>query len=156
MAAALLALLAWSRITPPRDALVARVIDGDTIRLWDGRLVRYIGIDTPEMRRRVDHTWIEDPQPLAQEATDANRRLVGGRVVRLEFDVEPRDRFGRLLAYVYVDGVMVNERLAADGYARVLTIKPDVKYAERFRLAVAEAKQAKRGLWRGTVTTNER
>jgi len=139
------------------------VIDGDTIELADGRLVRYIGIDTPEMRRRArpgdrewlageGDRWVLDPEPFAQAATDANRQLVDGRPVRLEYDVQTHDRFGRLLAYVYVtpDGgseVMVNAELLNAGMAQTLTIPPDVKYVQRFRALAASARQARRGLW---------
>ena len=139
------------------------MIDGDTIELADGRLVRYIGIDTPEMRRRArpgdrewlageGDRWVLDPEPFAQAATDANRQLVDGRPVRLEYDVQTHDRFGRLLAYVYVtpDGgseVMVNAELLNAGMAQTLTIPPDVKYVQRFRALAASARQARRGLW---------
>ena len=135
-------------------AAVRRVIDGDTIELSDGRLVRYLGIDTPEVRRRSGDRWVEDPEPFGRAAADTNRALVEGRRVRLEYDVQRTDRFGRLLAYVYVtlpDGVelMVNERLVADGMAQPLTIPPNVRYAERFRVLAAEARRDKRGLWSG-------
>jgi micrococcal nuclease len=136
---------------------VARVIDGDTVRLEDGRLVRYIGIDTPESRRRVGGKWVRDPEPFSRAATDANRRLVEGRPVRLESDVEPRDKYGRILAYVYVElpegtpggarEVMVNEELLREGVAQLLTIPPNVRYVERLRSAAAEAREQRRGLW---------
>lgn len=77
----------------------------------------------------------------------ANRRLVEGKRVRLEYDVEKRDRYGRTLAYVYVGGVMVNERLVRAGYAQVSTYPPNVKYQERFLVAQREAREAGRGLW---------
>jgi micrococcal nuclease len=130
------------------------VVDGDTIELRDGRLVRYIGIDTPEVRRRVGSQWVEDPEPFGLAATEANRRLVEDRAVRLEYDIQRTDRYGRLLAYVYVtlpngSEVMVNERLAAEGMAQPLTIPPNVEYAERFRAHAAEARRDKRGLWSG-------
>ena len=140
-----------------------RVIDGDTIELADGRLVRYIGIDTPEVRRRArpgdrdwrageGDRWIIDPQPFSQAAAEANRRLVEGKTVRLEYDVQTHDRFGRLLAYVYVSArggseVMVNAELINAGFAQLLTIPPDVRYAERFRALVEEARREHRGLW---------
>ena len=135
----------------PDRAAVRRVIDGDTIELRDGRLVRYIGIDTPEVRRREGLRWVVDPEPFGRAAAEANRRLVAGRTVRLEYDAQTHDRYGRLLAYVYAptrDGeAMVNEELLRLGYAQLLTIPPDVRYVERFRQAVAEARRARRGLW---------
>ena len=132
---------------------VQQVIDGDTVRLADGRLVRYIGIDTPELRRKVDGRWVKDPQPFAREARQANERLVLGKDVRLEYDIERLDRYGRTLAYVYAAGeggaeVMVNAELLRLGYAQQMTIPPNVRYAERFRALVQEARGAQRGLWR--------
>ena len=133
----------------PKEAVVRRVIDGDTVELGDGRLVRYLGIDTPEMRRREGSRWVSAPEPFAQAATEANQRLVEGRTVQLEYDVRTHDRYGRLLAYVYVDGQMVNATLLAEGYAQLLTIPPDVKYLERFRPLAERARQQRRGLWAG-------
>ena len=134
----------------PDHARVHRVVDGDTIELTDGRLVRYIGIDAPELRRREGTHWVVDPQPFGQEARDANARLVEGKTVRLEYDVQTRDRYGRLLAYVYADGQMVNATLLEAGYARLLTIPPDVRYAERFQRLAEEARRLHRGLWGAT------
>ncbi len=123
------------------------MIDGDTIELSDGRLVRYIGIDTPELRRKEGEHWIVDPQPYAREAAEANRRLVEGQTVRLEYDVQRFDHYGRLLAYVYVGDQMVNATLLEGGDAHLLTIPPDVKYVEQFRRLVEEARTAHRGVW---------
>ncbi len=131
----------------PKEAVVRRVIDGDTVELADGRLVRYIGIDTPEMRHREGNRWVSAPEPFAQAATEANQRLVEGKTVQLEYDVRTHDRYNRLLAYVYVDGEMVNATLLAEGDAQLLTIPPDVKYVERFRTLAARARQQRRGLW---------
>lgn len=146
-----------SRVTTT-GTVVRRVIDGDTIELTDGRLVRYIGIDAPEVRRRArpgdrewraKKEWVVDPEPFAREAAAANRRLVEGKPIQLEFDVQQEDRYGRALAYVYVGEQMVNEALVADGYAHVLTIPPNVRYADRFRLLANAARRARRGVWRG-------
>ena len=125
------------------------MIDGDTVELADGRLVRYIGIDTPEVRRRVADRWVVDPEPFGEAAAEANRQWVQGKNVRLEYDVQTRDRFGRLLAYVFVGDIMVNAELLRDGFAQPLTIPPNVRYAERFRGLAAEARRARRGLWGG-------
>ena len=130
-----------------------RVVDGDTAQLQDGRLIRYIGIDTPESRRRDGSgAWVEDPQPLSHEAAELNRALVEGRRVRLEYDAQTHDRYHRLLAYVYVESdggeVMVNAELLRMGLAQLLTIPPNVKYVERFRALVEEARRQRRGLWK--------
>ncbi len=127
-------------------AELLRVVDGDTIGVrLDGRdeRVRYIGIDTPE----VAHREGEVSEPFGDAATDANRRLLGDGALRLVMDVEERDRYGRLLAYVYVGETMVNEELLREGFARVLTVPPNVRHVERFLDAEREARDASRGLW---------
>ena len=130
------------------DATVVRVVDGDTIRvrLASGAVerVRYIGVDTPESVKPGTPV-----QCYAEAASAFNRRLVSGRTVRLVGDVEARDRYGRLLAYVYrrPDGLFVNAELARQGYARPLTIPPDVRFADRFRVLSDAARRAGKGLW---------
>ncbi len=117
---------------------VRRVIDGDTIVLQNGERVRYIGIDTPEMR------------PLeyyAEEATVANRKLLEGKTVRLEFDVERRDIYKRLLAYVFVDTIFVNARLVEEGYARTYFFPPNTRYKTLLLKMEKEAKSKERGIW---------
>ncbi|HSD80155.1 MAG TPA: thermonuclease family protein [Solirubrobacteraceae bacterium] len=131
-----------------RVAGVLRVVDGDTIVVALGgrsERVRYIGIDTPESAKPGAPV-----QCFGERAARANERLVGHGRVRLVRDVQERDRYGRLLAYVYRagDGLLVNARLVRDGYARPLTIPPDVRFADRFRRLAAEARRAGRGLWR--------
>jgi micrococcal nuclease len=128
-------------------APVVRVVDGDTIVVrLDGRQqrVRYTGMNTPESvdpRRPV--------QCFGKEAAVRNRQLVEGKAVWLEKDVSETDRFGRLLRYVSVDGVLVNAALVAEGYAHAVTYPPDVRYAERFRALERGAREARRGLWGG-------
>jgi micrococcal nuclease len=126
---------------------IVRVVDGDTVRVrLDGRSepVRYIGIDTPESQKPDTPV-----QCFARRAEAENARLVTRERVRLVFDVERRDRFGRLLAYVYRvrDGVFVNAALVRGGFARTLTIPPNVRFAERFAALAADARRAGRGLW---------
>ena len=115
---------------------VERVIDGDTIVLDDGRTVRYIGMDTPE---RGDQYY--------DEATEANRRLVDGKKVKLELDVEEKDRYGRTLAYVYVGDIFVNAELVRDGYARAYPYPPNERYRKLFASAEKEARQKGVGIW---------
>ena len=125
------------------------MVDGDTVELADGRLLRYIGIDTPEVRRKQDGRWIVEPEPFGEAASAFNRQLVQGKRVRLEYDVQTQDRFGRLLAYVYVGDQMVNAELLRAGFAQPLTIPPNVTYADTFRALAQEARRAQRGLWKG-------
>ena len=118
---------------------VARVVDGDTIVLSGGRRVRYIGIDTPEVGARREH--------YGPEAGDFNASLVQGQTVHLEKDVSEVDRFGRLLRFVYADGILVNAELVREGYARARTYRPDTRYAECFAALEREASEARRGMW---------
>lgn len=151
---------------PPRPAglvpaTVRRVVDGDTVsvRLEDRReeLVRLIGIDSPELHesaklaREAARTG-RDAATIQALGRRAARVMAGmlprGRRVDLELDAEPRDREGRLLAYVWrEDGTLVNLALLDAGYARLLTIPPNVRHAHRFRACLAEARAARRGLW---------
>ena len=129
----------------PFPAAVVRIVDGDTIYVrFDGRdeKVRYIGMDTPET-----HHPTRGEEPGGREATEVNRRLVEGKTVLLELDVRERDRYGRLLAYVYVGGTMVNAELVRLGYAQVMTVPPNVKHARLFVRLQREAREAGRGLW---------
>lgn len=132
------------------SAIVVRVVDGDTVhvRLAGGvEKVRYIGIDTPETNHPT-----RGEEPGGRAATEVNGRLVGDRAVRLEHDVQLRDRYGRLLAYVWVkrpEGgeLMVNAELVRLGYAQVMTVPPNVRHAELFRKLQVDAREHRRGLW---------
>lgn len=120
-------------------ALVTEVIDGDTIVvLLNGKKerVRLIGIDTPEAGR-----------PYFEEAKNKTKELVLGKKVRLEKDVSERDKYGRLLRYVYVGNVFINAELVKQGYAMVYTFPPDVKYADYFLKLQKEAREKELGLW---------
>ena len=124
---------------------VVRVVDGDTIyvQLADRvEKIRYIGVNAPEI-----HHPLKGQEPGGREAAAVNRRLVGGRHVRLELDVRTRDRYGRLLAYVWVGDTMINAELVREGYAQVMTVPPNVKYQELFVMLQREARHAGRGLW---------
>ncbi len=127
---------------------VVRVIDGDTIQVCcvfgDRVKVRYIGVDTPET-----HHPMKGVEHYGMEAAEANRKMVDGKTVRLEFDVQQLDRYNRLLAYVYLeDGTFVNAWLVEHGYAMVMTVPPNVRHQDLFLKLQREAREAKRGLWR--------
>ena len=128
--------------------LVKHVIDGDTIKLANERIVRYIGIDAPEMKRfTLTQGWIDDPQPFAQSAYEFNRSLVEDKSVRLEFDVQKKDKYGRWLVYCFVGDNLVNAKLLEEGYAMLYTKSPNVKYAELLVKSFRKAKDAQVGLW---------
>lgn len=118
------------------QALVVRAIDGDTIELADGSRVRYLGIDTPELG-----------EFYGAEASAKNRELVEGKVVELQRGKRDVDEFGRLLRYVYVDGVFVNAELVAQGYAEAYIFDPDERYSQILVQLEQYAKMGKRGLW---------
>jgi micrococcal nuclease len=124
--------------------LVTRVIDGDTIELSTGEKVRYIGINTPEISG-VDKMTRE----LGKKAKAYNEKLVLHKEVLLEFDVEEKDKYGRLLAYVYTDddGVLINAALVEAGFATVSFYPPNVKHDEFFMTLENKARQKGRGLW---------
>ena len=126
------------------------VVDGDTIELSMGERVRYIGIDTPETRKKEGGKWVFKPEVYGMEAKNRNAELVEGKVLELEFDLEKKDKYGRCLAYVYADGVMVNLQLIKEGFATVYTFPPNVKYYSEMIRSQSEALEAERGFW-GTL-----
>ena len=128
------------------EGAVVRVVDGDTIHVRIGERVekvRYIGVNTPEV-----HHPRKGEEPGGREAMAVNRTLVAGRTVRLETDVQARDRYGRLLAYVWAGDVMVNAELIRRGFAQVMTIPPNVRHQALFVKLQRDARDAERGLWR--------
>ena len=115
---------------------VEEVRDGDTIVLENGEVVRYIGIDTPE---RDD--------PFYGEATEANQEMLERGRITIEYDQDRRDRYGRLLAYVWVDTLLLNAELIRKGLASVYLFSPNLKYRERFIALQREARQKSVGIW---------
>lgn len=139
------------------DILVDRVVDGDTLKLENEEKVRLIGIDTPEMhesnklhrdskRSGQDvHTIIA----MGKKSYQFTRQLVEGKRVKLEFDVERKDKYGRLLAYVYLaDGTFINAEIVKQGFASLMTYPPNVKYADFFQKLYRQARENKLGLWK--------
>ena len=121
---------------------VIRVIDGDTIEIEGGEVVRYIGIDAPETvnpRKSVECFGVE--------AFKKNQELVEGKIARLEKDVTDRDKYNRLLRYVWIGEAFVNLELVKQGFSYSYSYPPDVKYQDQLVEAQREAKEAGRGLW---------
>ena len=162
------------------EAVVKRVVDGDTLLLEDRRRVRLIGIDTPESSANQkamrdserSGTDVKKIAAMGQQAKVFTKELVSGKNIQLEFDATPQDKYGRLLAYVYsqvcsgvckyeaIDGqeyvkrddgiyIFVNATIIKSGYASVMTIPPNVKYASIFKNLYQDARDHKRGLWAG-------
>jgi micrococcal nuclease len=134
------------------SATVQRVIDGDTIavRLPDGHreVVRYIGMNTPEL-----HHPTRGAEPGGMEALAQNAAMLQDKQISLGFDMDTRDRYGRLLAYVYADGAFVNASLVRQGYAATATYAPNVCHAEEFRQLEREARATNAGLWGNSPAT---
>ncbi len=142
-------------------ATVEKITDGDTFSvIFNGRKekIRLIGIDTPESRRNDRSKKQGKEEKLDQEEIVAmgkeakafmTRQIQKGDRVKLEFDVQERDKYGRFLCYVYLDdGRMLNEIMISEGYAYPLTIAPNVKYESKFREAFVNARENSRGLWK--------
>ena len=119
------------------------VDDGDTIVLTDGRRVRYIGINSPEVESKYSKA-----EQYGDEASELNRELVYLKKVRIEFDIEKYDQYGRLLAYVFLpDGTFINNAIITAGYAYCLPKKPNVKYEELFLKSQQNAMLLNNGIW---------
>ena len=136
---------------------VARVVDGDTIKLSNNERIRLIGVDTPELHysdkllrdSKRSGKDIKTIQSLGAKASKFTKDLCLNKKVRLEYDVEKHDRYGRLLAYVYLeDGTFINAKIVEEGFAQVMTVVPNVKHADLFLKLQKEAREANRGLWK--------
>jgi len=130
---------------------VIEVIDGDTLILEGGAPLRLIGIDTPEIRKKTASGFIYEPAPFSLESKQYVQELAGGRFVRIEFDVEKKDKYGRILGYCFVkqDGgeVFLNKKLLEAGFAVLYTYPPNVKHVEEFVKAQKQARRNRAGLW---------
>jgi micrococcal nuclease len=138
------------------NILVTRVVDGDTLVLENNERVRLIGIDTPEMHEsnKLNRDAQRSGEDLAtikqlgKQSYEFTKKLVAGKRIRLEFDVERFDKYKRILAYVYLlDGTFLNAKIIEQGYASLMTYPPNVKYADLFLKLYTEARQDQRGLW---------
>lgn len=143
--------LGAARAGDDNSAAVIRAIDGDTIEVSIGgarETVRLLGVDTPE----ITHAEAPDGRQghdecFGPEATEFTATRLAGRVVTLELDEVQRDRYGRLLAFVIVDGVRFNDLLLDGGFARLLVIPPNGRHARPMLETELAARRARRGLW---------
>ncbi len=150
-----------SSLHAQQTTTVVRIVDGDTlkVRYWGKEeSIRLIGIDTPESRvnkktkrdAKKNGQDIKTITAMGKRATEYVESLVKpGDLITIEFDAQQRDRYSRLLGYVYLsNGKMLNEEIVKAGYANVMTIPPNVKYQDSFLRAYKQARESKRGLWR--------
>jgi len=138
---------------PPGLYAITKVSDGDTFWCMDDKgdklKIRLIGIDAPEPRNYFN----KKEEPFGREATAYAKELLSDKVIKLAFDVDSLDRFGRTLAYAYfTDGTFINEKIVKDGHAILMTIVPNVQYEDVFVKAQQYAKENKLGLWAKPVT----
>lgn len=129
---------------------IKKFVDGDTFWVDDGSRkglkLRLIGINSPEPRAYFGR----EKEPYGKAASSHMIELIGSSQVRLEFDVDSLDQYGRTLAYVFLeDGTFINKQMVEDGYAQIATYPPNVKYIEEFIRAERKARETKSGLWSG-------
>ncbi|MBE1446312.1 thermonuclease family protein [Paenibacillus sp. OAS669] len=125
---------------------VERVIDGDTFEInQDGKKerVRMIGVDTPETKKADTPVMF-----YGKEASDYTAKRLENKTVELEWDVEKRDQYDRYLAYVWIGDELFNRTLVQEGYARMATFPPNVKYVDLFKKDQEAARKAQKGLWK--------
>ena len=123
----------------PKSAVVKRVIDGDTVELFNGTVLRYVGVTAPE-----------ENEPFAEEATKLNQELVEGKEIKLEYDNYTSDKFGRILAYAVVDGKNVSVELVRKGMAELVIYQKRKPFIHQVQLLEAQeqAKKQKLGIWK--------
>ena len=126
----------------PSTEKVVRVVDGDTFEIEGGIKVRLIGVDTPEMKNKN-----KTIDCFALEAKNKLTSMISGKDVVLVKDVSETDKYGRLLRYVYLGDEFVNDSLVKEGFARIATFPPDVKYHDVFLQSEKEARDTNSGLW---------
>jgi len=143
------------------SATVIRVIDGDTLKIAINKKIeslRLIGIDAPESRKNKKayrdisrmNKDLDTIIKMGKQSTEYVKTLLKpGDIIFVEFDIQLRDKYGRLLGYIYLDdGIMLNEEILKAGYATLTTIPPNVKYVSKFYQAYLYAKKNKKGLWK--------
>lgn len=129
--------------SPKQLVKLSYVIDGDTIIVDGNKKVRYIGINTSELKTKTT-----PDECFSKEALAENKKLLENKQILLEKDVSEVDKYNRLLRYVWADNTFVNDYLIRNGFAKIDTYPPDTKYYLQFKQAEKEAKENNRGLWK--------
>ena len=122
---------------------VATVFDGDTFQTTESEKVRLLGINTPEIAHGK-----EPGQPLGKKAKQRLQQLISGKTVRMQMDIDQKDKYGRSLAHIFLrNGTWINEQLLREGMAHVYTFAPNFRWSAALLRSEAEARSAKRGIW---------
>lgn len=138
-------ILAASSLPEQEFAIVTRVKDGDTVVFDDGRCARLTGIDTPEFKNHGEHRKADPARAL--RASEELERLVLGKKVRLETDIDLTDTYDRYLYYIWIDDTLINLQMVENGFAKKFPFYPNFKYRKEIAEAEARAKRAKMGFW---------
>lgn len=150
LATVLLAAVIPAQALPQKSGVVHWVIDGDTFQLETGERVRMIGMNTPEYM-----PWKNHIEPYGKEAAQFSKNLLTRKKVFLEADIEPKDKYGRSLYYVYLeDGTFVNLLLVEKGFAKAKAYKPNTRRYRELKNAEREAKSRSLGLWKKPANAN--
>lgn len=139
-----------SDIAGAKEYVATKIIDGNTIKLDTGEIVKYIGVEAPDLYQKD-----EGPEFFARQASRYNQKLVFMKKVRLEFDKERKDKNGNTLAYVFVKKTFVNAELIKLGYAKAHIVSPNNKYKTMFLDLEKSARQSVKGLWQKTKKDTE-
>ncbi len=142
--------LGWLAKDPLKkgEIYLDKVIDGDTILLKDGRYVRLIGIDTPEVRRKIDGKWVDISEPYSREATEFLKKILYDKKITLDYDSEIKDSYNRELCYVYSDGILVNDAILKEGLAFPYLKNKKLKYYQRLKNAFYEAVRQQKNIYK--------
>lgn len=132
--------------TQSEEVYIERVIDGDTVKTAGGKSIRLLGIDTPEL------DWENNKHEFyAKKAREFSLKELLDKNVKLEFDQEKEDEYGRTLAYIYQDGENFNLKLLEKGFATLMIVEPNDRYEDEFKKAAEGARREKKGLWSQVV-----
>lgn len=137
----------YQRFNFPRLAYVAEVVDGDTVRLANGQLLRYLGLNTAESRIKTGEEWIERDSIWAKKASEFNIKLTAGKKINIEYDKQKKDTYGRLLGYAFINGEFVNELILREGLAVIDIRAPNFKYLNRLSSAFKQSQDDRSGIW---------
>ncbi|MCX7991826.1 MAG: thermonuclease family protein [Proteobacteria bacterium] len=140
--------LAKEYVYKREDVYLQKVIDGDTILLKDGRYIRLIGIDTPEIRKKINGKWVEVYEPYGRQAFEFTNRLLLGKKINIEYDNEIRDSYNRDLCYVFANGILVNEAVMREGLAFPYLKNKSLRYYERLKNAFIQSVKERKNLYK--------